>query len=136
MTIPKTGQLDTGIPDAASSSQAKQCSTSRVLVIGAQGVLGRILTQEFETAGWAVVRAGRRPDPGAGFRHVDLDEPETVAAAIGAANVVINTVPDPGLTAERMVLDRGGLVINVSAMPAGRAGVSGRRPGRRGAPWS
>ena len=42
MTIPKTSQLGTGTPDAASSSQAKQCSTSRVLVIGAQGVLGRI----------------------------------------------------------------------------------------------
>ena len=46
-----------------------------------------------------------------------------MAAAIGAADVVINTVPDPGLTAETMVLDRGGLVINVSAMPAG----AGRR---------
>ena len=118
MTIPKTGQLDTATPDAASSSQAKQCSTSKVLVIGAQGVLGALLAQAFKTAGWAVVRSGRRPDPGAGFRHVDLDEPETVAAAIGDADVVVNTVPDPGLTAERMVLDRGGLVINVSAMPA------------------
>ena len=52
------------------------------------------------------------------FRHADLDEPETVAAAISAADVVVNTVPAPGLTAERVVLDRGGLVINVSAMPA------------------
>ena len=98
--------------------QAKQCSTSKVLVIGAQGVLGGLLAQEFKTARWAVVRSGRRPDPGAGFRHVDLDEPETVAAAIGDADVVVNTVPDPGLTAEKMMLDRGGLVINVSAMPA------------------
>lgn len=78
--------------------QAKQCSTSKVLVIGAQGVLGGLLAQEFKTARWAVVRSGRRPDPGAGFRHVDLDEPETVAAAIGDADVVVNTVPDPGLT--------------------------------------
>lgn len=99
-------------------TRAKQRSTSRVLVIGAQGVLGGLLVQAFETAGWAVVRTGRRPDPGAGFRHVDLDEPETVAAAIGAADVVINVVPDPSLIAEKMVLDRGGVLINVSAMPA------------------
>jgi uncharacterized protein YbjT (DUF2867 family) len=64
--------------------------------MGAQGVLGGILVQAFKTAGWTVVRAGRRPDPGAGFRHVDLDEPETVAAAIGEADVVINVVPDLG----------------------------------------
>ena len=51
-------------------SQAKHCSTSRVLVIGAQGVLGGIAAQAFESAGWAVVRSGRRPDPSAGFRHV------------------------------------------------------------------
>ncbi len=99
-------------------SQAQQRSTSRVLVIGAQGVLGRITAQAFESGGWAVVRSGRRPDPSAGFRHVDLDEPETVAAAIGEADLVVNTVPDPRLTAERMVLDRGGMLINVSAMPA------------------
>ncbi len=99
-------------------SQAKQYSATRALVIGAQGVLGGLLVQAFEAAGWAVVRAGRRPDPDASFRHVDLDEPETVAAATGEADVVINAVPDPGLTAERMVLDRGGTLINVSAMPA------------------
>lgn len=99
-------------------SQTKQYNTSRALVIGAQGVLGGLLAQAFQTAGFAVVRAGRRPDPGAGFRHVDLDEPETVAAATGDADVIINVVPDRRLTAERMVLDRGGLLINVSAMPA------------------
>jgi Secreted repeat of unknown function len=81
-------------------------------------VLGRLLAQAFEGAGWAVIRAGRRPDPGAGFRHVDLDEAGTVAAATGEADVVVNVVPDPGLTAERMVLDRGGMLINLSAMPA------------------
>jgi len=99
-------------------SQARQYSTCRVLVIGAQGVLGGLLVQAFETDGWAVVRAGRRPDPGASFRHVDLGEPETVAAATEEADVVINVVPDRGLTAERMVLEQGGTLINVSAMPA------------------
>lgn len=104
-------------------SQAKPCRTSRVLVIGAQGVLGALIVRAFETAGWTVAGAGRRPGPGTGFCHVDLDEPMTVAAAIEEAHVVINVVPDRGLTAERMVLDRGGMLINVSAMPAG----AGRR---------
>ena len=50
-------------------SQAKQYDTSQALVIGAQGVLGGLLAQAFETDGWTVVRAGRRPGPGAGFRR-------------------------------------------------------------------
>ena len=90
----------------------------RVLVIGSQGVLGSLLAQGFTRAGWTVVRSGRRPDEHPIFRHVDLDEPETVATAIGEADVVVNPVPDPGLRAERAVLDRGGLLLNVSAMPA------------------
>ncbi len=91
----------------------------RVLVIGSQGVLGSLLVRAFASAGWDVVRGGRRPDEQAGFRHVDLDEPETVARAIGNVDVVINPVPDRGLRAERAVLDRGGLLLNLSAMPAG-----------------
>jgi NAD(P)-dependent dehydrogenase (short-subunit alcohol dehydrogenase family) len=90
----------------------------RVLVIGSQGVLGSLLVDEFAGAGWKVLRGGRRHDERADFRHVDLDEPETVTRAIAEADLVINPVPDAGLTAERVVLDRGGLLINVSAMPA------------------
>ena len=63
MTIPKTGQLDARRPDAASSSQARQCSTSRVLVIGAQGVLGGLLAQEFETADGPLSGPGAGPIP-------------------------------------------------------------------------
>ena len=61
---------------------------------------------------------GAGPIPAPASATFDLDEPETVAAAIGEADLVVNTVPEPGLTAERMVLDRGGMLINVSAMPA------------------
>ena len=104
-------------------SQARQCSPGLVLVIGAQGVLGGIIARELREAGWAVIPTGRRPGPGAGLRRVDLDEPGTVAAAIATADVIINVVPDPRLTAERIVLNRGGLLINVSAMPS--------RPARR-----
>ncbi len=99
----------------AGSSAAKQ---PRVLIIGSQGVLGALLSSAFAGAGWAVVRGGRRPGEQADFRHIDLDEPETVAAAVGNVDVVVNPVPDPDLRAERIVLDRGGLLINVSAMPA------------------
>jgi NAD(P)-dependent dehydrogenase (short-subunit alcohol dehydrogenase family) len=104
-------------------SQPSKLIGRRVLVIGAQGVLGALLVRGFEHAGWKVTRGGRRPDERSDFLHVDLDEPETVSTAIGHADVVLNPVPDDELVAERMVLDQGGLLINVSAMPA----AAGRR---------
>jgi hypothetical protein len=94
---------------------------AQVLVIGAQGALGSLVSDAFARASWAVLRAGRRPDEGADFRHVDLDEPESVTAAAGEVDLIVTTVPDLRLSAERMVLDRGGLLINLSALPA-RAG--------------
>jgi NAD(P)-dependent dehydrogenase (short-subunit alcohol dehydrogenase family) len=104
-------------------SQPSKLVGRRVLVIGAQGVLGALLVRGFEKAGWKVARGGRRPDERSDFLHVDLDQPETVATAIGHADVVLNPVPDGRLVAERVVLDQGGLLINVSAMPA----AAGRR---------
>lgn len=99
-------------------SRTSDMHDRRVLIIGSQGVLGSLLVGAFAGAGWEVLRGGRRPDERADFRHVDLDEPETVAGAITEVDLVINPVPDAGLTAERLVLDRGGVLINVSAMPA------------------
>lgn len=96
-------------------------SAPQVLVIGAQGTMGSLLSDAFGRAGWSVLRGGRRPDDREDFRHADLDEPESVARAAGEADLIVTSVPDLGLTAERMVLDRGGLLINVSALPA-RAG--------------
>src|ERR1700684_2229021 len=107
--------------EQAQMSESLEWPAPRVLVIGAQGVLGSLLSGAFAQAGWSVLRGGRRPDEGADFRHVDLDEPETVARAGSEVDVIVTAVPDLGLTAERMVLDRGGLLINVSALPA-RAG--------------
>lgn len=89
-----------------------------VLVIGSQGVLGSLLARAFAGAGWEVRRGGRRPEATPDFRHVDLDEPETLATAARGADLVVNPVPDPRLVAERIVLDRGGLLVNVSALPA------------------
>lgn len=97
----------------------------RALVIGASGVFGRVIAGQLDQAGWEVRLGSRRPDAGAEFIHVDLDRPETVAAAIDGCDVVINTAPDAQLTAERIVLESGGVLINVSAMPV--AAVRGLR---------
>ena len=98
---------------------------NRVLVLGGQGVLGTMIAEAFAAAGWTALRAGRRPDPGPDFRHVDLDEPETVEKALGEADLIVTTVPDERLVAERLVgHDR--------RAPPG-AGQGGHRRGRRAA---
>lgn len=75
-----------------------------VLVIGAHGVLGGALVRAFADTGWRVVRGARRGDGALGCAVVDLDRPETVAAAIAGVDLVVDPVPHPGLTAERVVL--------------------------------
>jgi hypothetical protein len=89
-----------------------------VLVIGARGVLGSALVRAFEDGGWRVVRGVRR---GAGVRGstvVDLDRPETVAAAVASVDLVVDPVPHPELAAERVVLREGGALLDVSMRPA------------------
>jgi hypothetical protein len=93
-------------------------SPQRVLVLGAQGVLGGILARAFADAGWDVVRAGRRSQEG--MRLVDLDRPETVRAAAADVDLVANPVPDERLAAERVVLEQGPASVNVSAIAAAR----------------
>jgi NAD dependent epimerase/dehydratase family len=92
-----------------------------VLVIGAHGVLGSALVRAFEDAGWRVVRGVRRADGARGFIVVDLDRPETVAAAIAGVDLVVDPVPHPELTAERVVLREGPALIDVSMRPAAAA---------------
>jgi len=95
--------------------------TNRALVIGAQGVLGALTLRAFASAGWEVRPAARRPRPGQ--TEIDLDDPDSVAAACDGHELVVNTVPHPDLRAERHILERGGTLINISALPAaaGRA---------------
>jgi hypothetical protein len=97
--------------------------TRSVLVIGAQGVLGGLIARAFEAAGWDVLRGGRRPDGEPGLRLVDLDRPDTVTAALEGVDVAVNTVPDTSMTAERAVLERGGALVNVSALPVAAVGA-------------
>ncbi len=90
--------------------------TKRALVIGAQGVLGALTVRAFEAAGWAVRSGARRPRPGQ--IEIDLGRPDSIAAAVDARELVVNTVPHPELLAERYVLEHGGALINVSDLPA------------------
>jgi hypothetical protein len=89
-----------------------------VLVLGAQGVLGSLLARAFADEGWEVVRAGRHPEDTSGFELVDLDRPETLHEALDGIDLVANPVPDERLVAERVVLERGPALVNVSAVPA------------------
>src|SRR5436190_22153822 len=88
----------------------------RVLVLGAQGVLGSVIARNFSEDGWDVVRAGRRPE--AGVRLVELSRPDTVREALEGVDLVANPVPDERLAAERTVLKSGPALVNVSAAPA------------------
>jgi predicted dinucleotide-binding enzyme len=74
-----------------------------VLVIGAHGVLGSALgvlgsalARAFEDAGCRVVRGVRRGDGARDWTAVDLDQPETGAAAIAGVDLVLDPVPIPG----------------------------------------
>ncbi|MGZ4246772.1 MAG: hypothetical protein ACXVUE_00485 [Solirubrobacteraceae bacterium] len=90
--------------------------TNRVLVIGAQGVMGTLTARTFAAAGWTVRAGARRPAPGQ--VPIDLDSAQSIAAAVTEDELVVNTVPHPGLLVERHVLEHGGTLINVSALPA------------------
>jgi hypothetical protein len=90
--------------------------TGKVLVLGAQGVLGSVLARAFAEAGWDVQRSGRRPE--AGVRLVDLDRPETLREALEDVDLVANPVPDERFVAERVVLEHGPALVNMSAVPA------------------
>lgn len=93
--------------------------TKHALVIGARGVLGALTVQALRTAGWTVRSGTRRPGPRQ--IEIDLDRRDSVAGALRARELVVNTVPHPDLLAERHVLEHGGTLINVSALPAAAA---------------
>src|ERR1700722_12832424 len=84
----------------------------RGLVLGGQGVLGSAIAGAFGAAGWTSIRAGRRPDPGADFQPVDLDEPDTLERALDGIDLIVSTVPDERLVAERHVLSRRGAFLH------------------------
>jgi len=102
-------------PEQPAANRGEQRS---VLVIGARGALGSLLVDAFAGDGWRVVGAGRGSSPDPAYRSLYLGAREQVRSAIAEFDLVVNAVPDPEVRAERAVLDHGGLLINVSAMPA------------------
>jgi hypothetical protein len=91
-------------------------STKRALIIGARGVLGELTVRAFAEAGWQARAAVRRA--GTGQVELDLERPASVLAALDKNEVIINTVPHRDLIAERLVLEHGGTLINISTLPA------------------
>jgi hypothetical protein len=90
--------------------------TKRALIIGARGVLGQHAARAFGEAGWEVrfgVRGAR-----AGQAELDLDRPASILAALNEDELIVNTVPQRDLIAERLVLEHGGTLINISTLPA------------------
>lgn len=102
-------------------------NNATMLVLGGHGVLGTMIAKAAQDAGWTALRSSRRPQ--AGFVHVNLSEPDTVEKVLDEVDVIVSTVPDEQLTAERLVLERRGLLINVSAMAASAAERLRRQPG-------
>jgi NAD(P)-dependent dehydrogenase (short-subunit alcohol dehydrogenase family) len=90
----------------------------RVLVIGARGALGALVADAFRRHGWAVRESSRDPSPSSACQYVDLTDPATLAPALDGVDLVITTVPDQTLAAERHVLKHGGVLLNLSAEPA------------------
>ncbi len=88
----------------------------RVIVIGAQGTLGRICAGALTAAGFNVTRAGRRPESAEDFRLIDLDDPASVAAGIQNVDLVVTTVRHSSFSAERAVLRQGGTLLSVASL--------------------
>jgi hypothetical protein len=90
-----------------------------ILVLGAQGVLGTFAARRLSDAGHAVLRGGRRADDAADFRRVDLDRPETLAAALAGVDLVVSCIEDPQVRAELEILRRGGMLLSLATIPTG-----------------
>ena len=80
--------------------------SSKVLVIGAQGVLGSFIARSFSDAGWEVTRAGRRAESAPDFRLLDLGDAKSVSEACRGVDLVVNTAHHPELVLERTLGER------------------------------
>lgn len=89
----------------------------RVLIVGARGELGRLTVRAFQASGWEVRRGTRAPVAN-GDIGVALDRVDSVRAAARDHELIINAVSHFDLLIERAVLEHGGALINISALPA------------------
>jgi hypothetical protein len=69
-------------------------------------------------AGYYVLRAGRRPEVATDFRLVDLDDPASLAGAMAGVDLVVTSIEDPQVRAERAVLSGGGTLLSMASLPA------------------
>ena len=79
-------------------------------------MLGTLTADAFRKTGWNVRAADRQAGPDQ--IELDLDSGESIAAVLEENELVVNTVPHSRLLAERAVLERGGILVNTSALPA------------------
>lgn len=89
-----------------------------ILVIGAQGVLGKFTARALQSMGNKVLRGGRRAESAADFRLVDLDRSDTLATALEGVDLVVSSIPDNSARAERAILRNGGLLLSEASVPA------------------
>jgi hypothetical protein len=89
--------------------------SKRVVVFGAQGVLGGFCSTALRDAGFDVIRSGRRPESAADFRLADLADPMSLVAACGDADLLVTTVREPTHALERHALDNGLPLLSVAA---------------------
>lgn len=67
----------------------------KVLVLGAQGALGRLCVPALRRAGMNVVRAGRRAESASDFRLIDVSDDAAVEQGCADADLVVSMVNDP-----------------------------------------
>ncbi len=104
----------------------------KVLVIGAQGALGRLCIEPLRRAGFEVIRAGRRLEKADDFRLVDLDKPDSVPEACADVALVISMVNDRSRTVERFVLREGKPMFTIIVLPPERAALKALGVGAKG----
>ena len=91
---------------------------TRILVLGAQGLLGHHTAAALRAAGYDVVRGGRRPELALDFRLIDFDSSDSMRAALEGVAITVSSVEDPDTRFEREVLKRGGLFLSQATIPA------------------
>ena len=104
----------------------------KVLVIGAQGALGRLCVPALRNAGFDVIRAGRRPESASDFRLIDLDKVDSIPEDCADADLVISMVNDSRRTVERLVLRNGGAMFSLMITPSERSQVKALGEGAKG----
>jgi hypothetical protein len=105
----------------------------KVVVLGAQGALGRLCVPALRQAGFEVIPSGRRPESGSDFRRVDLENGKAIAELCEDADLIVSTVRHQALAAERYALANGKTLVSVAAFwPEERAQLEAIAAGATG----